>query len=74
MAREQELESKRDFVTRELSECMRAADYGVAYLDYHLERNEEIVEINYMGGGKKRVCVTGDSKMAIIQDVMKYIW
>lgn len=69
-----EHESKRDFVTNELSACMRATDYGVMWLDYEVVAYDEIVTIHYKGGGKRRVFVTGDSKMAIIADVMKVIW
>lgn len=74
MTNEQVMQSKSDFVMNELTDCLRAADYGISRLEYSVEQGEEIVTIHYAGGGKKRVCVSMDSKMAIIEDVMKRIW
>jgi hypothetical protein len=36
--------------------------------------NDEIVTIYFVGGGTKSVFVTCDSKLAIIEDVMKIVY
>ena len=37
----------------------------------HINTGEEYVDIIYIGGHKRRVCVTADSLQALILDVMR---
>lgn len=37
----------------------------------HIATGEEYVDIIYIGGHKRRVCVTADSLQALILDVMR---
>lgn len=66
--------AKKSFVEGVLSDCLHAADYGIEYLTYELILTDEIVTVHYKGGGKKSVFVTCNSKLAIIEDVMKIVY
>lgn len=66
--------AKKSFVEGALSDCLHAADYGILFLTYELILNDEIVTIHYEGGGTKSAFVTGDSKLAVIEDVMKVVY
>lgn len=65
---------KKQFVEGVLSDCLCTADYGIRSLIYELILSDEIVTIRYEGGGTKSAFVTGDSKLAIIEDVMKVVY
>lgn len=65
---------KKQFVEGVFSDCLCAADYGIKFLVYELILSDEIVTIHYEGGGTKSAFVTGDSKLAIIEDVMKVVY
>lgn len=63
--------SKSRFVTR-LGILLEGVDrLDIDRLIYKTENDEEYVDIKYKNGCVKRVCVTGDSELAIIQDVIK---
>lgn len=67
-------EKKRQFVENELNVCLKAADIGVDHLEY-VKRDEyspEIVTICYVGGGRRTVNVSADSRLAIIYDVLRW--
>jgi len=67
-------EEKRRFVENELNACLKAANIGVDHLEY-VKRDAcspEIVTICYVGGGRRTVNVSGDSHLAIIEDVMRW--
>ena len=66
--------AKKSFVEGVLTDCLSKADYGIEFLTYELILTDEIVTIHYKGGGKKSAFVTGDSKLAIIEDVMKIVY
>lgn len=66
--------TKREFVEKHLTELLRKIDR--ADIDYLLylkdwDNNEEFVSIRYKTGGQSVVCVTADSELAIIQDVIR---
>lgn len=62
---------KREFVENELKACLLAAKCGVEDLTYTQETYGEYVTIHFVGGGKRRCNVSGDSCLAIIEDVLK---
>lgn len=67
---------KLNFVKGPLTECLRAANCGVMALSYALRSdNKEIVTIHFdcECGCRRYVNVSGDSHLAIIQDVLKKI-
>lgn len=61
------------FVEKYLSPMLAAADMQIerASYRYHIATGEEYVDIIYIGGHKRRVCVTADSLQALILDVMR---
>lgn len=67
-------ENKRKFVEGELNACLKAANIGVDHLEYHKRAldSPEIVTICFVGGGRRTVNVSGDSKLAIIRDVLRW--
>lgn len=67
-------ENKRKFVEGELNACLKAANIGVDHLEYHKRAldSPEIVTIHFIGGGRRTVNVSGDSKLAIISDVLRW--
>lgn len=67
-------EDKRKFVENELNACLKAANIGVDHLEYHKRAPDspEIVTICFIGGGRRTVNVSGDSKLAIISDVLRW--
>lgn len=64
-------QSKKEFVENELRACLLAAKCGVEDLTYEQENYGEFVTIHFTGGGKRRCNVSGDSHLAIIEDVLK---
>lgn len=66
--------AKKSFVEGVLTDCLSKADYGIKFLTYELILHDEIVTIHYNGDGTKSAFVTGDSKLAIIEDVMKHVY
>ena len=62
---------KQRFVDRKLAPMLVALGVGVAGCDYALDgRLEEFVWVRFENGFKRRVCVTGDSNLAIALDVL----
>ena len=61
------------FVEKYLSPMLAAADMRIERASYrcHIATGEEYVDIIYIGGHKRRVCVTADSLQALILDVMR---
>lgn len=61
------------FVEKYLSPMLAAADMQIERASYrcHIATGEEYVDIIYIGGQKRRVCVTADSLQALILDVMR---
>lgn len=61
------------FVEKYLSPMLAAADMQIKSASYrrHINTGEEYVDIIYIGGHKRRVCVTADSLQALILDVMR---
>lgn len=64
---------KKAFVEGTLSETMREACAWVNRLEYEVRLYEEFVTIVCQNDYTYLVCVTGDSKSAIISDVIKEI-
>lgn len=64
---------KGEFVAKYLSPMLAAADMHIKDATYrcHIDTHEEYVDIVYIGGHKRRVCVTADSLQALILDVMR---
>ena len=69
----EQFELMRQFVTRELSRCITASHEGVDRLEseYHDEGGEESVIIRFSNGYIKTVNVTGDSRHAVMIDVLR---
>ena len=66
---------KRNFVEGILTDCLHAAEpKSISFLRYEKILNDEIVTIYFVGGGTKSVFVTCDSKLAVIEDVMKIVY
>ena len=61
------------FVEKYLSPMLAAADMQIKSASYrrHINTGEEYVDIIYIGGHKRCVCVTADSLQALILDVMR---
>lgn len=61
------------FVEKYLAPLLVAADMKIKSASYrfHIATHEEYVDIVYIGGHKRRVCVTADSLQALILDVMR---
>lgn len=73
-----EMIEKRNFVENELEEMLRFAVRGgwLEYLRYGFDGTNEVVAINYRDGDNRfssDVNVTGDSKWAIANDVMRAV-
>ena len=66
-----EKQAKKDFVSQNLSPLLRRADREIYSAEYDIDSNDEFVTITYANGYKKAVCVTGDSLIALIADVIK---
>lgn len=65
--------NKARFVTR-LGILLEGVDrLDIDHLVYKAENDEEYVDIKYKNGYAKRICITGDSELAIIQDVIRHL-
>ncbi len=64
--------SKEVFIEK-LEELLKMADLDVIYLMPRYSHGGELdtIEIGYVGGGRRYVCVAMDSHAAIIRDVME---
>lgn len=62
-------------VTRRLEQLLRSTDsHCKTQLEYKvLDDGEEYVEITYENGWRRCACVTADSDIALIRDVMKVV-
>lgn len=68
------------FVKQMLQPTIVATGREVERLDYKVEVDpkhpgyrEEYVVVTYLGGFSRQVCVSGDSLVAIIKDVLKVV-
>lgn len=62
---------KSDFTEKHLKPLLVAALAGdVVDVEYLLKRREEFVEVTFANGYSRRACVTGDSLLALVEDVI----
>lgn len=63
---------KKNFVSYYLSPMLRKADNKIYSAEYDIDNSgNEFVTVTYINGYKKTVCVTGDSLIALMDDVIK---
>lgn len=63
---------KKNFVSYYLSPMLRKADNKIYSAEYNTDDNDnEFITVTYINGCKRTVCVTGDSLIALIADVLK---
>lgn len=67
-------ENKKEFVEKYLQPMIKQADSTVESVIYRKSVFDEIVDVEYKGGFSFCVCVTADSKQAIVKDVLRGIW
>lgn len=68
-------ENKKEFVEKYLQPMIKKADSTIKSVTYRKSAVfDEIVEVEYIGGLSFCVCVTADSKQAIVKDVLRGIW
>lgn len=67
-------ENKKEFVEKYLQPMIKQADSIVESVTYRKSEYDEMVIVEYIGGATFRVCVTCDSKQAIVKDVLRGIW
>lgn len=67
-------ENKKEFVENYLQPMIKEADSTVNSVTYRKSAFDEIVDVEYIGGLSFCVCVTADSKRAIVKDVLRKIW
>lgn len=67
-----EATKKTGFVCNYLSPLLRAAGLNISNAKYrkHPDSNEEIVTVTYESGFTRDICVTADSYIAIVADVL----
>lgn len=68
-----EQQEKCTWVNGYLSSTLREGGMNVQRLRYRIDGVEEFVDVIFSNNYVKRVCVTGDSCRAIIQDVLKAV-
>lgn len=61
---------KSDFTDKHLKPLLVAAQKDVSSVDYCVEGSEEFVTVTFTNGYRKLVCVTGDSLLALVEDVI----
>lgn len=62
---------KKKFIESKLSKVLREVDGDIESVRYVVQDEEEYVVIRYRSGYRKRVCITADSKLGIIKDVVR---
>ena len=63
---------KKNFTSYYLSSMLRKADNKIYSAEYDTDSNgNKFVTVTYINGYKKTVCVTGDSLIALMDDVIK---
>ena len=67
-------ENKKEFVEKYLQPMIKQADSRIESVTYRKSVFDEIVDVEYLGGVSFCVCVTADSKEAIVKDVLRGIW
>ena len=67
-------EDKKEFVENYLQPMIKEADITVKSVTYRKSGFDEIVDVEHIGGLSFCVCVTADSKQAIVKDVLRGIW
>lgn len=67
-------ENKKEFVEKYLQPMIKEADSTVKAVTYRKSGYDELVDVEYIGGLSFCVCVTADSKQAIVKDVLRGIW
>lgn len=61
---------KKSFVEDKLENLLKSADISVSVLEYTKDETEEFVWVGFDNGYNERICVTGDSLIAIVSDVI----
>lgn len=67
-------EHKKEFVEKYLQPMIKEADSRIESVTYRKSEYDELVDVEYKGGFSFFVCVTADSKEAIVKDVLRGIW
>lgn len=67
-------ENKKEFVEQYLQPMIKEADSRIESVTYRKSEYDELVDVEYLGGVSFCVCVTADSKQAIVKDVLRGIW
>ena len=67
-------ENKKEFVEKYLQPMIKEADSTVKSVTYRKSVYDEMVVVEYIGGATFRLCITCDSKQAIVKDVLRGIW
>lgn len=67
-------ENKKEFVEKYLQPMIKEADSTVKAVTYRKSEYNELVDVEYIGGFSFCICVTADSKQAIVKDVLRRIW
>lgn len=67
-------ENKKEFVEKYLQPMIKGADSRIESVTYRKSEYDELVDVEYIGGFIVCVCVTADSKQAIVKDVLRGIW
>lgn len=67
-------ENKKEFVEKYLQPMIKEADSRIESVTYRKSEYDELVDVEYIGGFIFCVCVTADSKEAIVKDVLRGIW
>lgn len=64
-------ENKKEFVEKYLQPMIKEADSTVKAVTYHKSEYDELVSVEYKHGVMLWICVTCDSKKAIVTDVLR---
>lgn len=67
-------ENKKEFVEKYLQPMIKQADSRIESVTYRKSEYDELVDVEYISGFSFCVCVTADSKQAIVTDVLRVIW
>lgn len=65
--------SKIDFVEKKLANLLYAIDSDIVNVSYIKKGPEEYVLLSYANHYSKMICITADSLLAIVKDVLKAI-
>ncbi len=69
-----EQEKKESFVRNELNALAVKINKDITDISYSVtDADEEIVQVTWLNGYKRKICVTGDSFKGIVWDVLRRI-